>query len=79
MENIVPCSSSFNSSKHNHPAHLMPMLKDPDKYPGVCFVGLRDGIAGVDNHGNPLAPALVEWSEGESPAIEFTLEEQGAE
>lgn|GEM_PF-3729765 len=77
--NIVPCSFSFNVDKRSRPAHHMPMLKDPDKHPGVCYVGLNDGLAGVDGDGNPLAPALVEWSDGDSPAIEFTPAEQGAE
>lgn len=77
--NIVPCAAPFNTSKGDRPAHHMPMLKDPDKYPGVCYVGLNDGLAGVDGDGNPLAPAQVEWSDGDSPAVEFAVTEQGAE
>lgn len=75
VENIVPCSASFNTAKRDRPAHHMPMLKDPDKYPGVCYAGLNDGLAGVDGDGNPLAPARAEWSEGESPALVITLGE----
>lgn len=75
LENLVPCSFSFNVDKRSHPAHHMPMRKDPDKHPGVCYVGLNDGLAGVDGDGTPLAPAQVEWSEGDSPALVITLGE----
>lgn len=73
INNVVPCSSAYNAYKHANNALLAMLDKDPEKFPGLEYSGP------TDSHGNPLAPALVEWSEGDSPAIELSLAEQGAE
>lgn len=73
IENVVPCSRDFNSHKRTTRAVLAVLRRDTEKFPGLAYTGP------TDEHGNPLAPALVEWSGGELPAIEFTLVEQGDE
>lgn len=80
LENIVPCSSDYNNYKRDGNALEKRINRPQKRFPVVsCYVGLGNGHAGVDDHGNPLAPARVEWSDGDSPAIEFTVAEQGAE
>lgn len=80
LENILPCSRDYNRHKSNGNALEKWINRPQDQFPTLyCYVGLGHGHAGVDEHGTPLAPALVEWSDGDSPAIEFTLTEQGAE
>lgn len=73
IENVVPCSRDYNNHKHTTNAALAALNRDTEKFPGLTYAGA------TDEHGNPLAPALVEWSDGDSPAIEFTVAEQGAE
>lgn len=73
IENVVPCSREYNNHKHTTNAALAALNRDTEKFPGLTYAGA------TDEHGNPLAPALVEWSDGDSPAIEFTVAEQGAE
>ncbi|WP_165765354.1 hypothetical protein [Corynebacterium hadale] len=73
LENVVPCSSAYNNYKHATNAVLAMLNRDPEKFPGLTYTGA------TDEHGNPLVPALVEWSDGDSLAIETTLTEQGAE
>lgn len=73
IENVVPCSRAYNNYKRATNAVLSMLNKDTEKFPGLNYTGA------TDKHGNPLAPALVEWSEGESPAIEFAVAVQGAE
>lgn len=73
IENVVPCSRDYNNHKHTTNAALSVLNRDTEKFPGLAYTGA------TDEHGNPLAPALVEWSDGDSPAIEFTVAEQGAE
>ena len=80
IENIVPCSRDYNIYKRDGRAVEKYMSRSLDKFPSLfSYVGLASGHAGVDSHGNPLAPARVEWSDGESPAIVVTLNEQGDE
>lgn len=80
IENVVPCSRDYNIYKRDGRAVEKGINRPQDRFPVLsCYVGLGNGHAGVDEHGHPLVPALVEWSEGESPAIEFTLNEQGDE
>ena len=73
LENLVPCSNAYNSYKRATNVLLAMLNRDPEEFPGLSYPGP------TDSHGNPLAPALVEWSDGDSPAIEFAPAEQGAE
>lgn len=73
IENVVPCSRAYNDYKHATNAVLAMLNRDPEKFPGLAYTGA------TDDHGHPLAPALVEWSDGDSPAVEFTPADQGAE
>ena len=76
LENIVPCSREYNRYKSDGNALEKWINRPRDRFPVLyCYVGLGHGHAGVDEHGNPLPPALVEWSEGDSPAIEVTIED----
>lgn len=69
----MPCSNAYNSYKRATNVLLAMLNRDPEEFPGLSYPGP------TDSHGNPLAPALVEWSDGDSPAIEFAPAEQGAE
>lgn len=80
LENLVPCSRDYNTYKRDGRAVEKYMSRPLDEFPPLfSYVGLAPGHAGVDEHGNPLAPAQVEWSDGDSPAVEFTPADQGAE
>ena len=71
LENVVPCSRDYNRYKSATNAVLAVLNRDPEQFPGVEYPGP------VDEHGNPLAPAQVEWSEGTSAPVVITLDSEG--
>lgn len=60
--NVVPCSHEWNQHKNTRRAVDVVMSAPEKLRPIQSYVGLKGGHAGVDSFGNPLAPALVEWS-----------------
>ncbi|WP_144311793.1 hypothetical protein [Corynebacterium imitans] len=71
IENVVPCSRDYNRHKSATSAVLAVLNRDPEQYPGVEYPGP------VDEHGNPLAPALVEWSDSDREPVVISLDSEG--
>lgn len=59
IENVRPCSRKFNKHKGRTRAVLAMLNRDTEKFPGLTYTGT------TDEDGNPLAPALVEWSDSD--------------
>lgn len=71
IDNVVPCSREYNFHKHATNAVLAVLNRDPEQYPGVEYPGP------VDDHGSPLAPARVEWSDSNREPVVVTLDSEG--
>ncbi|APB15535.1 hypothetical protein A4R63_08180 [Corynebacterium pseudotuberculosis] len=81
VSNVVPATKAFNQYKRDKRA-VEAVLTAPDEE-GLratqCYVGLAEGVCGVDIYGNPTAPAIIEgWSKGDSPAITIFIPEDEA-
>ncbi|AGE35618.1 hypothetical protein I6H52_01430 [Corynebacterium urealyticum] len=65
MKNIVPCSHEWNRYKNTRRAVNVYLNAPEELQPVKNYVGLAHGHAGVDAQGNPLAPAITEWSDSD--------------
>lgn len=78
LENLVPCSRDYNIHKSGGRAVEKHVNRPQDRFPTLhVYAGLGHGHAGVDNLGNPLAPAQVEWSDSDREPVVVTLDSEG--
>lgn len=78
IDNLVPCSNGYNTHKSDGNALEKWINRPQDRFPVLfCYAGLGHGHAGVDNLGNSLAPARVEWSDSDREPVVITLDSEG--
>lgn len=65
MANIVSASHGFNNFKQDKPVMTAYCTAPDEHQPIQCYVGLADGMVGVDGLGAPAVPAVTGWSPSE--------------
>lgn len=67
--NLAPMSAVVNQDYKREGSLLEAWKRTPTGLQAMCYAGIADGMAGVDENGNPLIPARAEWREGDSEPI----------
>ncbi|MGP5498114.1 hypothetical protein ACTXN3_12645, partial [Corynebacterium flavescens] len=69
LRNIVPCSRAYNDYKRSGSALAKYMDATEELQPVYCYAGLANGHAGIDQYGNPNAPAQTIWGDSDSKPV----------